>query len=432
MHNQITIAAGSVDITPQRPVPLGGYARRLAPYEGIADPLEANALVIDGGSSKVVIVTTDLLYPGETLRNNLLKNLGLQGHQLFLCASHTHFAPMTAPAMPRLGVPDSEYVEYLTAQITGMVKAFVPQPPPPICTYHEGTLDHSINRRLICRRVTASGFNREAGFGPNPAGARDESVRVLKFARPNGEPLALLWNYACHATDCFNLRQVSAAYPGIVRTRLRAQFGDCPVLFFQGFAGDVRPPFIGIPIGIRGVARRVLRGPQFKDVPERTEREQWAGSLAATVLSVARKPGTNVTIGAPATRREQISGNVLATGGGNKSLFWHLIDCGGFRVAGINAEPVNEYRPLIQQYFTTPFLTVGYLDQTHCYLPIDRMIAERGYEVEGFRTLFNFDGHFKQGLQESVVASLLKALAQCGRSAETDRRGESVGRASTS
>ncbi|MGH7917683.1 MAG: hypothetical protein ACREQE_09455, partial [Candidatus Binataceae bacterium] len=76
----------------------------------------------------------------------------------------------------------------------------------------------------------------------------------------------------------------------------------------------------------------------------------------------------------------------------------------------INAEPVNEYRQLIQQYFATPFMTVGCLDQTHCYLPIDRMITERGYEVEGFRPLFNFDGHFKARLQEPVIAALRKAL----------------------
>jgi len=106
MAAEFLISSGSVDITPRRRVMLGGYHKRTAPFTAIADRLEANVLLVKGPSSRVVIVSTDLLYPGETLRAHLIKNLGLgdDGLELFFCASHTHFAPMTAPSMPRLGV----------------------------------------------------------------------------------------------------------------------------------------------------------------------------------------------------------------------------------------------------------------------------------------------------------------------------------------
>ena len=62
------ISSGTADIAPQRPLMLGGFAKRTEPFRGVADRLEANVLVVRGVSLRAVIVTTDLLYPGETLR----------------------------------------------------------------------------------------------------------------------------------------------------------------------------------------------------------------------------------------------------------------------------------------------------------------------------------------------------------------------------
>ncbi len=82
-------SSGTIDNAPQRPLMLGGFAKRTAPFRGVADRLEANVLVVRGVSSRAVIVTTDLLYPGETLRALLLENLGLaeKAEELF-CLHH--------------------------------------------------------------------------------------------------------------------------------------------------------------------------------------------------------------------------------------------------------------------------------------------------------------------------------------------------------
>src|SRR6266852_3290123 len=144
MTAEFLISSGSVDITPPRPVMLGGYNKRTAPFTAIAGRLEANVLLITGPSSRVVIVSTDLLYPGETLSAHLVKNLGLadDGDELFFCASHTHFAPMTAPSMPRLGVADAEYVQYVATRITALIKSIKHQGEPGACSYHEGRANH--------------------------------------------------------------------------------------------------------------------------------------------------------------------------------------------------------------------------------------------------------------------------------------------------
>jgi hypothetical protein len=38
------------------------------------------------------------------------------------------------------------------------------------------------------------------------------------------------------------------------------------------------------------------------------------------------------------------------------------------------------------------------------------MIPEQGYEVEGFRSLFNFDARFQNRLQDAVIRPLREAL----------------------
>src|ERR1700693_5552641 len=166
MAQEFLISSGSVDITPRRPLMLGGFNKRTAPFTSVASRLEANVLLIRGESSSVTIVSTDLLYPGETLRAQLIDNLGLadRSEELFLCASHTHSAPMTAPSIPHLGIADDEYVRFVATQITALVKSIETKGEPCVCSYHVGNADHSINRRLVRSRLTRSGFARSSGF----------------------------------------------------------------------------------------------------------------------------------------------------------------------------------------------------------------------------------------------------------------------------
>src|SRR6202040_2156784 len=96
-----------------------------------------------------------------------------------------------------------------------------------------------------------------------------------------------------------------------------------------------------------------------------------------------------------------------------KPLIGNRVDSGGFRIGGINAEPVVKYRRLLEQVLCgKPLLTAGCIDQPICYLPTDKMIPERGYEVEGFRTLFDFDARFQDRLQDAIVRPLTKAVTE--------------------
>lgn len=399
-----TIAAASVDITPNKAAMLGGYRDRYAPYEGVDDPLEAGLLWIVSGASRLLIVTVDLLYPGRLLRERLLERLGLREEELFLVASHTHFAPMTAPDLPGLGLPDDAYVALIAGRIVAAARSLEGKGVSVRCIHHSGAADHAINRRLARWRLSRSGLHHGCGMGPNPGGEKDERIEVLEFRDAAGRVLAVLWNYACHPTGFPELLRVSAEFPGVVRTRLREVLGAVPVLYLQGFSGDTRPPFRGLTPTLAGLVRRVLLGPQFR-TPSLDEWRAWAQSLAVRVTEIVQAQGTPTALEVRTSERLEVPEAELGDGGrGDKPLVWHSVDCEGFRLVGVNAEPVTAYRALIAAAFPGQLLlTAGCADQTHGYLPIDAMLAQRGYEVEDFRSLFNYATRFRPGLQSAAI-----------------------------
>ena len=128
----VSVAAGRVDITPTVPSVLGGFRDRYKPFEGIGDKLEANVLLLTAQATKLVLVTVDALYPGRLLRSRLLDMLGLAETELFLAASHTHYAPMTSPDMPALGVHDEDYIKSTADRIVALVRSLEVAGPKPV------------------------------------------------------------------------------------------------------------------------------------------------------------------------------------------------------------------------------------------------------------------------------------------------------------
>jgi hypothetical protein len=400
-------ASARTDISPQKPATLGGYRDRYAPFEGITDPLEANMLWLQSEDRRLLIVTLDLLYPGRELRRRLLCSLGLRDEELFLAASHTHFAPMTTPGLPGLGEEDEGYIDMVARSVAAAACPLEGRAVPVRCIRRCGTADHAINRRLLRWRLSRSGLSHSCQMGPNPGGEKNEAIEALEFLDADDRPLALLWNYACHPTGFPDLLQVSAEFPGMVRARLRETAGPVPVLFLQGFSGDTRPPFYGIDLTSVGLARRLLLGPQFRD-PSMAEWRTWAGSLAERVTTIFSSHGKPLPLALRTNERLIVPEAQLGEGGrGNKPLIWHHLDCDGFRIVGVNAEPVTAYGALVAAAFPDkPLLLAGCLDQTNGYLPTDAMLATRGYEVEGFRPLFNYETRFLPGLESAAMRPL--------------------------
>jgi hypothetical protein len=227
--------AARVDITPRRPIPKGGF--RLGPNAPHAslDPLLARALVLKAGGRTVALVAVDLLIVSaamtDAVRKRALAEAGVPEDNLLLGASHTHSGPDLFPFM--FEGATAEDVQWTVDRIAEAVRRAAADLHPARLGVGRGHLPQlGVNRR-------------------DPSLPMDPEVGVFRVDREDGEPVALVVNYAVHPimvgpTNPF----YSADLPGFAMAQLEHAYGEdrCVALFLQGAAGDINPtrfPFEG-------------------------------------------------------------------------------------------------------------------------------------------------------------------------------------------
>lgn len=289
------------DITPPGDVHLQGYTR--GPATGIRDRLQAKALVLDDGRTRVAIVTADLLGLDDDLvqrvRARVEQRTGIPSNAVLIACSHTH----SGPAIQTLGyLPvHPEYQQLVEERLVEAVTQAAAAPPLPV---HLGAGNGEV-RFNVNRRVRRPG---DIPMLPNPHGPADRRVRVLRLdpadapappgtlggvPLPQVEPAALLFSYSCHPTvlDSHNFR-ISGDYPGVAQRFIEHAYGSEAVprrplaMFLPGCFGNVRPHLLNAAGRFRGgtdyelrVLGRVL-GAEVVKVAEQVATEP-IGALAA-------------------------------------------------------------------------------------------------------------------------------------------------------
>jgi len=382
--NGCFVSAGSADITPDRPLPLAGYPARRGPSRAVADPLELNALLLRTGAQSIALLTADLLFVTDELKARVLDGagarLGLDDASLLCAASHTHSAPALDPDKPRLGACDRAYVDLVARRAADLLDRLGSLDPMPCqVDYRTGTVDHAINQRRPRRG------GRRVRRAPNPAGPRDETVHIITFVDPVDRPLAVLWSYACHPVGYPVPSQVSADFPGAVRRALRDATGaELPVLFLQGFAGDVRPREVGATTRFGRRLAELVLGPVFTPLTP-AQYTAWAGGLAERVVGVARGALRTRRGIAPDCKVERIPLTALLARPAPGQLTLQRLSLDpALHLVAASAEPVTAYGAAVRLAFPGSVVPVGCIDTVFGYLPTAAMVGQRGYEDSGF------------------------------------------------
>lgn len=366
------------------------------------------------GDVSALIISLDVLFVGRRLEAALKKRLegaGISDCLVLASASHTHFAPGVDAEKPLLGKCDERFYREVEQKVLGLVDRVVDQPASPVeIRYVAGSAEHSVNRRRSTWTLGGGLPRRTIAMRANPRGPADQSLHVVRLEDRSGAPLALMWGYACHPVSSPQALHVTADFPGVARRELRGQFGaDMPVVFLQGFSGNLRPPAFLKPG--RNPARlldQFLRGPAFGSFSD-AEYERWSGSLARLVANLADSPALRTVQPALYYRTVTFPLSTLIEGepGPQVLALTQLRLATGLQLLAMTAEVVTEYTRHIARLFPeVETITVGCVGGTYGYLPTNLMVQEGGYEAGEFFEFFSLGGRFEPSLESRVIEAM--------------------------
>lgn len=208
---------------------MDGYLARTSLSTGVHDPLMAQVLVLAFGDKKAVLVTLDTLAVStafaDGLRQAIAKTIDTTPQAVMICASHTHAGPAGLQNWFPVGhrpALDSDLMQMVTERLLAAAKRAFSQLTEVQLKYATG-------------EISGIGGNRNQRDQ-----AADSTVTALRFDALNGEPVAVLFHYACHPTilSAANV-QYSADFPGTARRMIQNRYPDAVSMYLNGSAANI-------------------------------------------------------------------------------------------------------------------------------------------------------------------------------------------------
>lgn len=242
-------------------------------------------------------------------------------------------------------------------------------------------------------------------------------VRVLEVVDDTGSAVAVIWSAACHPTGWPSLRVQSPDYIGTVRDRLEKMPegpGAVPVLFLQGFSGDLRPDAPDRRSRIRRMARAALFGPNFTPLDDQTWRE-WSDRIAVSVtteLAALRQQEAEPLVGRLAGAVVELPLTDVLDGPDQQGrvVEFQRLHLGSMcDILAVSAEPSSMLLPLVDD---PDVWATGYSGDVFGYWPTDRQRQEGGYEARGWIVPFGLRGSLLPK-RDQLFARAVAAVSDC-------------------
>ena len=158
------------------------------------------------------------------------KELGIPAQNLIMNPTHTHSASGKAE------------------QIFNAIKTAKDKLQPARIGYGTGVSYINVQRNIIDRKTN------KWWEGASYDGPSDKTVAVIKFESLKGEPIAVYFNYACHAVVTGNTDMLSGDFPGEAERYIEDSFDDKIVaLFSAGAQGDQNPIYFQQTFDLRDI-----------------------------------------------------------------------------------------------------------------------------------------------------------------------------------
>jgi hypothetical protein len=229
---QLKVGAAKYDITPSK-------AELPKNIRGVLDHIFARAIVIDNGDKRAALVTVDIGAMSQDtwkhLSERAKRELGIPIDNFMLTATHTHSVPFL-------------HGKELEDKIFAAMKQAADAEKPARIAYGTGVSYINVQRDIIDSKT------HRWWEGANYQGPSDKTVAVINFTTPDGDPIAVYYNYGVHAVITGTLDLISGDIPGATSDYIEDSLGNGAVaVWSEGAAGDQNPIFFHQTYDLRDI-----------------------------------------------------------------------------------------------------------------------------------------------------------------------------------
>lgn len=402
----LRIGVAKVDVTPDYPIWLNGFAARKAESDGISGHIWVKALAwLDEREGPALLITTDNLgVPASIVAevaSRLGKQVALKPDRLTITATHTHSAPMLrGVANPIFGhdlAPEewdrlTRYTQEFTDALESVALAALKDAQPATLATATGQAGFAINRRT-------------------KGGPVDHDLPILVVRAPDGKVRAVWFSYACH---CVTLAEskINGDWAGAAMEEIERDFPGAMALASVGCGADQNPATRGTQEiaaahgrAIADEVKRLVGGP-LTPVPS---------------LPTIRRVPIELAYDTPRTRAEWLE---LLKKGGQLAYYARLnlmrLDHGdklptelpysvqtwrfGDELAAIflSGEVVVDYSLRLKRELKN-VITIAYANDAPAYIPSERVLTEGGYEGGAAMIYYDRPNRFAPGLEQKII-----------------------------
>ena len=232
------IGFGRIDVTPPLGTQITG-AWQLRTADGVMDPLELNAVVLESGEEKIVVLAADFLSMPEgtatPIRNLIAQETGIPAQNILMQCLHQHTS--TTPGVTSFA--SAEYNSVLKRKYVDVVKLAMNDLAEATMSAAEQATSEEVSFIRRYRMKDGSVMTNPGTMNPeidHPLGKSDNTVRLVRFTREGKKDIAML-GFQTHP-DTIGGTQFTADWPGFARRKVEKELPDVHCILLNGCQGD--------------------------------------------------------------------------------------------------------------------------------------------------------------------------------------------------
>ena len=435
-ENAVLVGMAEIDITPDFPVRLAGYAGRMDEASEVVGRLSGKALAIggdDGDGPAVLIMLDNCSATAKLTRDvsaRLKEKAGVRPDRCVVVSTHTHSAPLlptfapwhyTKEMPPEHLTNMKRYYGELTERLEKVALDALAARKPGHLSWSQGVVRFGCNRRRLENGRWVGFVHRDDGDAPGPV---DHDLPMLRVNDLKGKLVGVVANYACHCTTTSgSYNAIHGDWAGYAQTAIQAAHPGTVAMTTIGCGGDVGPyPSGSVDVAQqygRQLAQEVNRLLQndFKPVdPKVTVRRKTIevplGALPTREELQSRVENSRLRLGARDVARHFLG--ILDRDGALRKSFDYPITTWSFgddlAMVFLPGEVTVDYALRLKRELDGSRLWVtAYANAMPCYVCSKRMLSEGGYEVDSSMVSYGQPSRLAPEAEDKIIHGV-KAL----------------------